>query len=317
MAKPQYYPDWALDDVNLPSTGKINKVRPREIIRRTGWDKGQIPTAEEVNWTFNSWGQWIKYFDSEFIPSLPNTYLPKNGASISFQGDLSGTISWTGANQGTGNIQVLDNSHNHIGDNITDATFAPTPNKIVKRDGNGGADFRRDITVQTDGSNADIWFRRSNDNGTGVGLNYAQSAELFQIYYIGNNGTDIKSYLQMFPGVVQFTNPRSMTGQEGQPGSLIRFDYFRQQVDDTNRTINNVNGDLQNYKNNAYNTFVSDIRLGATYTKVINKNTAITADGGGVLIGYYFEGDNPQGDTLYIKPIQKAVGGNWYTIGQL
>lgn len=317
MAKPAFYPDWANTDVNLPGTGNVNKVRPRETIRTIGWDKGQIPTAEELNWTLNNIGQWMHYFGDEFIPTLPTTYLPNKGTSISFSGDLAGTITWNGSNQGTGNIQVLDNSHYHLSGNISDATNAPTPNVLVKRDGNGAADFGRDITIKTDGNNADIWFRRSNDNASGVGLNYSQAANIFQIYYIGNSGTDIKTIFRMSPGVIELQNPRTTTGQEGLPNSLVRYDYLRQEINNANNNVNNVNNDLQNYKNGVYNNYISDIRLSATYTKIIQKNTPVVADGGGVVIGYYFEGDNPQGDTLYMKAIQKAVGGNWYNIGQL
>lgn len=327
MAKPTFYPDWATDDVNLPSTGKINKVRPREIIRRTGWDKGQIPTAEEVNWTFNNWGLWIRYFNEEFIPTLPNLYLPKNGTSIGFQGDLSGTITWTGGNQATGNVQVLDNSHGHIGDNITDATNLPTPSKIVKRDSDGGAGFRRDVAIHTDGANADLWMRRSSDGYNSVGLNYSQSTDLFQIYYIGNNGTDVKSLLQMLPGVIQLTNPRTLSGQEGQPNSLVRFDYYWQNLTNTNNNVTNVNNDLQNYKNGAYSTFIAGIRQSgeigldnSNFTDYSNGRKA-TAPGGAFMTAVadvstgkrYIEDI----DQIFYKYQQYAIGGNWYNQGSL
>lgn len=327
MAKPTYYPDWASDDVNLPGTGKINKVRPREIIRRTGWDKGQIPTAEEINWTFNNWGLWIRYFNEEFIPTIPNTYLPKNGTSIALQGDLSGTINWNGSNQGTGNIQVLDNSHNHLGDNISDATNLPTAGKIVKRDANGAADFRRDITVLTDGANADLWFRRSNDNNNAVGLNYAQGADLFQIYYVGNNGTDIKSTFQMLPGVIQMTNPRSLTGQEGQPNSLVRYDHFSQNVNSLAGSINNVNGDLQNYKNAAASTFIQGIRQSSeiamdssSYIPYSNGRRAVVPGGAYLTsLADYSTGRQwiEDVDGVWYKYLQYAINGNWYNIGSL
>lgn len=261
MAKPTYYPDWAMNDTTLPSTGKANKVRPRDVIRTTGWDKGQIPTAEELNWLLDNTGKWIHYLVDEFVPTLPNLYLPKNGTSLSFSGDLTGTISWSGGNAGTGNIQVVDNSHNHISANITDATNAPTANVIVKRDGNGAADFGRDLTIRTDGSNADLWFRRSTDNNNAVGLNYAQGSNLFQIYFVGNSGTGINSYIRMWTGYTEFTAPRSMSAQEGVGNALLRYDYFVNIINGTNATINNVNNDLQNYKNAVNNTFVSSIRL--------------------------------------------------------
>lgn len=327
MAKPTYYPDWAMQDTTLPATGKANKVRPKETIRNIGWDKGQIPTAEEVNWLFNNWGLWIHYFADEFIPTIPNTYLPKNGTSISFSGDLSGTISWSGNNQGTGNIQVADNSHLHLGDNISDATNLPTAGKIVKRDANGAADFRRDVTILTDGSNADLWFRRSNDNNNAVGLNYAQGADLFQIYYVGNNGTDIKATFQMLPGVIQMTNPRSLTGQEGQPNSLVRYDHFSQNVNSLAGSINNVNGDLQNYKNAAASTFIQGIRQSseiqidsAGYIPYSNGRRAVVPGGAYLTSLADYTTGRPwieDVDGVWYKYLQYSINGNWYNIGSL
>ena len=63
MAKPAYYPEWATEDTTLPATGQTNKVRPREVLRTTGWDKGQIPTCEEWNWILNNVYNWSVYFD--------------------------------------------------------------------------------------------------------------------------------------------------------------------------------------------------------------------------------------------------------------
>jgi len=63
MAKPTYYPEWASLDATLPNTGNVNKVRPKESLRTIGWDKGQIPAAEEFNWHFDNVSDWIQYLD--------------------------------------------------------------------------------------------------------------------------------------------------------------------------------------------------------------------------------------------------------------
>ena len=63
MAKPTYYPEWATEDTTLPATGQTNKVRPREVLRTIGWDKGQIPTCEEWNWVLNNVYEWAVYYD--------------------------------------------------------------------------------------------------------------------------------------------------------------------------------------------------------------------------------------------------------------
>lgn len=273
MARPTYYPDWAMNDTTLPSTGKANKVRPRDVIRTTGWDKGQIPTAEELNWLLDNTGKWIHYIIDEFMPTVPNTYLPKNGTSISFSGDLTGSVTWAGGNQGTGNIQVVDNSHNHISANITDATASNTANMIVKRTAEGAIEIGRYQCIYSNGSNADLWFRRSTDGNNAVGLNYAQGSNLFQIYFNSNSGTTPLSYIRMWSGYTEFTAPRSMSGQEGVGNALVRFDYFSGQINSTNNTINNVNNDLQNYKNAVNRTFVSAIRLSGRTSFVCSNGT--------------------------------------------
>lgn len=81
MAQPTYYPDWATEDTTLPSTGQTNKVRPKNSLLTIGWDKGQIPSAEEFNWELNNLGQWIRYLNDEVIAGLPDVYLPKNAAT--------------------------------------------------------------------------------------------------------------------------------------------------------------------------------------------------------------------------------------------
>lgn len=241
MAKPQYYPDWATDDVNLPSTGKTNKVRPREIIRTTGWDKGQIPTAEEMNWMFNNWGLWIHYFQDEYLPTIPQTYLPKNGTSLVFTGDLTGQIDWTGTNQGTGNIQVVDNSHNHVSSNITDATFSPISNVIVKRSDTGGAYFKNFLGIYV-GQNSTAEYSIMNSNNQVTGGFGGNGSDRVWVYSSDGQGTS-RSRLDLYNGYIYMTNPRTSTPQEDNADSLVRLDYLNSRIDDLNNNlVNFVNG---------------------------------------------------------------------------
>ena len=76
MEKPTYYPEWATEDTTLPATGQTNKVRPREVLRNIGWDKGQIPTCEEWNWVLNNVYNWVNYFEQE-IESLEDELAQK------------------------------------------------------------------------------------------------------------------------------------------------------------------------------------------------------------------------------------------------
>lgn len=309
MAKPTFYPDWAVQDTTLPATGQTNKVRPREQIRNIGWDKGQIPTAEELNWTLNNQGLWIRYLSQEVAETLPTTYLPQNGTTIELSGDLQGTITFNGSTVGTGSITVLDNSHNHLSANISDATFAGTANVIAKRGTDGSVDFGRAVRVYANSSSGtgDYWLT-SGLNGNILG-SYGGSASQMWLYF-GNGSTGYKSRIDLYNGYITITNPRSANGQEGQANSLVRFDYLTQQV-------NNLQNNINNLSNQVYTNYVQDVRLGATYTKGYGGGSAVTADSGGVLIGLREEQGDNEIHTYYFKPVQKLVNGNWYTVGQL
>lgn len=67
MAKPDFYPFWATDDMTLPAAGTPNKVRPATVIRGTGYDKDQKPACQEWNWQFNNIYEWIKYIDETML----------------------------------------------------------------------------------------------------------------------------------------------------------------------------------------------------------------------------------------------------------
>jgi hypothetical protein len=60
---------------------------------------------------------------------------------------------------------------------------------------------------------------------------------------------------------------------------------------------------------------VTDIRLAGEGGGILNGT--FKAPGGCVFTGWYTEGSSPGGDTIFYRAIQKAVAGNWYTIGQL
>lgn len=232
MAKPLYYPDWATLDTTLPATGKTNKQRPKQEIREVGWDKGQIPTAEEFNWQMNNFGQWIHYFEDEVLAPLPSTYLPQNGTRITFTGDLSGSASFVGNSVITASITVLDNSHNHVSANITDATPNLVANTVVKRDANSGVSFG-DVyvcgTSTTDSST--IFFRNfagqmngniSSSYNAGAGMSFSR---------LNPETGGVTAQLVLYDGGYStLTRPRSAQAQETNAASLVRYDYLTAQI---------------------------------------------------------------------------------------
>ena len=64
MARPEFKPEWATDDVILPEAGNENKLRPPQATRLTGWDYKQKPPVNEINWMLNNIYLWIEHLDS-------------------------------------------------------------------------------------------------------------------------------------------------------------------------------------------------------------------------------------------------------------
>ena len=348
MAKPTYYPDWATQTVTLPGTGNTNKIRPKETIRNVGMDFGQIMTCEEMNWVLNNFGLWIHYIVDEFFPTLPNTYLPLVGTKITMAGDATGNVTWNGNKEVTLSIQVVDNSHNHLSANITDATSSVvTPNVLVKRDG-GGAIYGGDVyccgTSATDP--ATYFFRNFAGQTVGEMSSYYNNGGSLVInrFNPGTGGRPAGITLDD-GGFTLITNPRQELPQEGAANSLVRFDYMWAQVNTVQSNLNSVNNNLTNTMNAHVNNlsnritdvqnylqgqitnnlnyvngnFVLDIRLGGAVYIDVRTNAGIQFPAGNVQSGLHsnYNDGNWELDHVYYRPIQKYVNGNWYTVGSL
>lgn len=311
MAIPLYYPDWATQTVTLPGTGNTNKIRPKETIRNVGMDYGQIMTCEEMNWTLNNLGVWIRYLVDEFIPTLPTTYLPLVGTKITMGGDATGNVTWNGNKEVTLSIQVVDNSHNHLSANITDATSTiVTPNVLVKRDAAGAigvGDLVINSTSLTD--NATIFFNNfAGKTTTNISSSPATGGALTISRINPTSNAVAANVIMSDDGYVSITNPRSaLSGQEGQANSLVRLDYL-------NTRLNTLSTSIQNQLNAITTNYVRDVRLGSS-TRVRISEGEFTVPNGHVMIGGGFASTSNQ--VYYYAPIQKLVGGTWYTVGQL
>jgi hypothetical protein len=51
----------AENDTNLPGTGLPNKTAPSSTILGTGYDDEQVVTAENLNYIFDNFGEWLTY----------------------------------------------------------------------------------------------------------------------------------------------------------------------------------------------------------------------------------------------------------------
>lgn len=275
MAKPTYYPDWATQTVTLPGTGNTNKIRPKETIRNVGMDFGQIMTCEEMNWILNNYGLWVHYIVDEFFPTLPKTYLPLVGTKITMAGDATGSVTWNGNKEVTLSIQVVDNSHNHLSANITDATSSTvTPNVLVKRDGNGGIYAGDTYVCGTSATDAATIFFRNFSNQTigNISSTPASGGNLTISRLNPSNGAGTASVVLYDAGYVQLTSPRTASAQDTANGNaLVRLDYLNSRLSSLQTTLQNNINTVQNNVNTVQNNLNN---VNTSLTNSINSNVA-------------------------------------------
>ncbi|QQV91766.1 hypothetical protein vBKpMFBKp34_159 [Klebsiella phage vB_KpM_FBKp34] len=231
MAQPTYYPDWATEDTTLPSTGQTNKVRPKNSLLTIGWDKGQIPSAEEFNWELNNLGQWIRYLNDEVIAGLPDVYLPKDGTQLTFEGDISGTATWNG--DAVTSVTLSSATLNA-------ATSDPTPNTLVKRDSGGGFGALQNFYGYAPaGQNFDyrIYDQAASNTQRGS-FAWDRTGDVITIYK--GTPTAKTSEIVLYAGRVELTSPRSRSTQGTDNADLTRKDYVDGQ-------ISNLDGTLRSY----------------------------------------------------------------------
>lgn len=215
MAKPEFYPDWATTDTTLPSTGNVNKVRPKQTLREVGVDYGQLLTAEETNWLFNNTGAWVRYLADEYLDTIPLTYLPKDGTALTFTGDISGTAQWTGTN--TGSVTLTSAM-------LTAATSANTPDTLVKRSSTGGISIGRAIAgYAPTGQNFDYQMYDGITNVQTGAVAWSRSDGVVTIYK-GTTGGQVQ-WIRMYDDRTEISNPRSSSSQGANVADLTRRDY--------------------------------------------------------------------------------------------
>lgn len=235
MAQPTYYPDWATEDTTLPSTGQTNKVRPKNSLLTIGWDKGQIPSAEEFNWELNNLGQWIRYLNDEVIAGLPDVYLPKDGTQLTFEGDITGTATWNG--DAVTSVTLSSTTLNN-------ATSSPTPSTLVKRDSGGGFGALQNFYGYAPaGQNFDyrIYDQAASNTQRGS-FAWDRTGDVITIYK--GTPTAKTSEIVLYAGRVELTSPRSRSTQGTDNADLTRKDYVDSQI---STNISNLDNTLRSY----------------------------------------------------------------------
>lgn len=86
--RPISYPRWT-------SGPGPNVIQPASELANTGWDPGQAPDAENVNWQLWDIDQWIEYLDGVVSNGLPNSWMRLiNGGNFSFNAS-TGVLAWS------------------------------------------------------------------------------------------------------------------------------------------------------------------------------------------------------------------------------
>lgn len=202
MAQPTYYPDWATEDTTLPSTGQTNKVRPKNSLLTIGWDKGQIPSAEEFNWELNNLGQWIRYLNDEVSDAVTSVTLS------------SATLNA--------------------------ATYNPTPNTLVKRDSGGGfGSLQNFYGYAPAGQNFDyrIYDQAASNTQRGS-FAWDRTGDVITIYK--GTPTAKTSEIVLYAGRVELTSPRSRSTQGTDNADLTRKDYVDTQISTNISNLDNT-----------------------------------------------------------------------------
>lgn len=256
MAQPTYYPDWATEDTTLPSTGQTNKVRPKNSLLTIGWDKGQIPSAEEFNWELNNLGQWIRYLNDEVIAGLPNVYLPKIGTQLTFEGDISGTATWNG--DAVTSVTLSSAT-------LNSATSDPIANTLVKRDNSGNADFSQIRVVNS--SNANLYLGESSAAYRCV-LGYVASENYTSLSSLNGTPEGVNQSVSLYPDRIEISKPRSASAQGNNNADLTRKDYVDSQI---SSNISTLDSTLRSYIDSKSTASFAD----NGYWKDVNTGTII------------------------------------------
>lgn len=298
MAKPTYYPDWATEDTTLPSTGQANKVRPKNSLITIGWDKGQIPSAEELNWELNNFGEWIRYLNDEVVPGLADEYLPKTGTALNFTGDISGTATWNGSETTTVTLSSAT---------LNAATSDPTPLTLTKRDSNGAVAFSQTRIVNS--TNQNVYFGETLTTYRAV-IGHVTSDHSFNISSLNGSASGVQQTITLYSDRVQISNPRSSSAQGSNAADLTRKDYVDSIKNTLQTNIDTVATNLSNFITTANNTYVKAIRLGTRGTMNVSGSLQDAPDGNVFVGGGDFGADD--GSYAY-RLLQYQINETWYT----
>lgn len=159
-------------------------------------------------------------------------------------------------------------------------------------------------------------------DGQGTYLGWNESGGQGESDFVNNRGEGVGGFLfrtvnqanSVQTGFVRFTGTGDLATQgsiSAEGGGIYEMGQRVSTQPDAQNRANNAENNARNW---AYANCVSSLRLGGAGQFIINRNQMCAAPAGCVMTGWYYEGDNPGGDTVQYKPIQMAINGSWVTI---
>lgn len=337
---------WAESNVTLPNAHTANKISPIADLWAKGWDLGEKPACEELNYVLNMMTWWMDYISNEQIPGLATDYLRRDqnladlsdkaiartnldvysksegdGRYVNVTGDtMTGplTLPRLNFNAATSDTAYITTS---LGDDTTLFDFVVGDNPGTA--GQPGVDSIRFRFVPVSDTSPILAFTMMEMNAlsSGVALLRVQG----NITATGTTTTGTLSSTTINNGGNIQTNSLGVNGTATLQNLVVNSNNAtvggRQIVRAVNSTAANANGDVY------ISIGVSDIRWSGEQNKVQVNFENYGAAGryargpdGSVLTGLIDA--NASGDPflhdideIRFRFLQKALDGVWYTVG--
>jgi len=193
----------------------------------------------------------------------------------------------------------------------------PTASDVDAVSATNGGTFQKEV-----GFNGGLWVRSKTGMYSGNdAAGYTSNNMLLKSWYGIGFYCTLTDANQKETGLTGYINTRTGRLEMKEqiiPGSYTNFDaryYTKTLANSTFQPKGNYTPAGQAYTKAESNArYVQNVRVGAVGTFTINHNVWSEAPAGAFMTGWYFEGDNPGGDSVHYRPIQINVNGAWRTI---
>lgn len=306
---------WAKDNVILPVSHQINKIRPLSDLWSKGYDQTEKPAAEEFNYVLNMITVWLKYLSEDAFPALPGTYLTRanNLFDVSDIAEARSNLSVYSK------VESDDRYVNASGDSMVGILTVP---QITFPASTGDFAYIKSSLSSTNATNLDIVI------GKDTGESSTATNDKIRLRHHKSNGADL-SILEAF-------SVSDTSGQVNVNGLLTSYDITSPTATITNlkstslvvsgntatvggknviRTVNGINANTSGEV--IIDLGVNDVRLGAVAKYATRGEGQTIVPTGCVQVGvegHKVTGSNSQFSGLMYRPLQKLVGGSWVTV---